>query len=112
MRISSTSRNIEVGTITLFGRLDALNAPELRVSLSNHLDSDVNRLIVDLSNVGFVDSAGLAALVSGMKRARTEGGDLRLIAPEAEDAKRVFVLTKFDQVFSIFADLESAQQDW
>jgi anti-sigma B factor antagonist len=56
---------------------------------------------VDLSAVVFVDSAGLAALVRGLKDARLAGGDLRLVRPGADEAMRVFRLTRFDRVFEL-----------
>ena len=70
-----------IATITVTGRLDAADAAPLRAAIGEHLAKGTNRLIVDLSAVEFVDSAGLAALVIGMKRARLDGGDLRLVAP-------------------------------
>lgn len=101
-----------VATITVTGRLDAADAAPLRAAVGEHLASGTNRIIVDLSSVEFVDSAGLAALVIGMKRARLDGGDLRLVAPRHPDAQRVFALTKFDDVFVIADDAELAAKGW
>lgn len=88
-------------TVRVEGRLDALTAPGLREQFGFLLDDDVTRITVDLSDVPFVDSAGLAALISAMKSARTAGGDVELIRPRSDEAYRVFELTKFDAVFTI-----------
>lgn len=101
-----------VATITATGRLDAAEAAPLRAAVGDHLARGITRIIVDLSAVEFVDSAGLAALVIGMKRARLEGGDLRLVAPRHPDARRVFALTKFDEVFVMSDDPELATKGW
>jgi len=101
-----------VVTILVTGRLDAVEAAPLRTTIGDHLTNGTNRIIVDLSAVEFVDSAGLAALVIGMKRARLEGGDLRLVTPHHPDARRVFALTKFDDVFEMADDVELARKGW
>ena len=69
-------------------------------------------IAVDLSELEFVDSAGLAALVKGMKGAREAGGDLKLVAPRSADAMRVFELTRFDRVFVMADDLTDLVESW
>ena len=111
MDILTGSYERSVTTVTLAGRLDALEAGPLRTVLHEAIiDGQVN-LVIDLSRVDFVDSAGLAALVKGMKDARRAGGDLQLISPKSDDAMRVFELTKFDQVFAMATDIESLFRD-
>ncbi len=105
-------KSVTVATITVTGRLDAVEAAPLRAEVTDHLNAGTNRIIVDLSAVQFVDSAGLAALVIGMKRARLNGGDVRLVRPIHPDAQRVFALTKFDDVFVMAEDLEIAGRGW
>lgn len=80
--------------------------------MNEYLSKGISRIIVDLSAVEFVDSAGLAALVIGMKRARIEDGDVRLVSPQHPDAQRVFELTKFDDVFTMAEDLDLAHKGW
>ena len=105
-------KDVAVATITVTGRLDSVEAAPLRSEVSEHLNKGTNRIIIDLSSVEFVDSAGLAALVIGMKRARLTGGDVRLVRPEHPDALRVFALTKFDEVFHMSDGIESAGEGW
>ncbi len=107
-----TRKAPSVATITVSGRLDAVEATPLRAALNEYLTTGTNRIVIDLTDVHFVDSAGLAALVIGMKRARQENGDVRLVSPSHPDAQRVFELTKFDDVFAMAADLDSALDGW
>ena len=65
-------------------------------------------MVVDLSGVPFIDSSGLAALVSGLKTFGGEADNLRLAAPQSQ-AKLLFELTMFDRVFKIFDSVASAQ---
>lgn len=113
MKISTEQHTLAATVLELSGRLDALEAPALRQQLESLTDADGPALIVvDLSNVEFVDSAGLAALVKGMKNARQSGGDLRLVSPSNSDAMRVFQLTKFDKVFAMSDTAAEAMRGW
>ena len=96
-------RTDEVVTYRLVigGRIDALAAPELRTQMSDLLTGGTSQLVVDLADVTFIDSAGLAALVRAMKQARETGGDVELVRPRLAEAFRVFELTKLDSVFTI-----------
>lgn len=101
MNIEVIEHVVRSATLRLAGRLDAMSAPELRERLTALAAGGVHQLTVDLADVDFIDSAGLAALVRGMKVAREHGGDLDLVRPRSDDAYRVFQLTKFDSVFLI-----------
>ncbi len=103
---------LEIATVELTGRLDAFQAAPLREILDGHLEVGKTRIIVDLSDVEFVDSAGLAALVKSMKEARERGGDLRLVSPTNENALRVFELSRFDKIFTMADSLADALVNW
>lgn len=112
MEMRTGTHEIAIETIELTGRLDALEATGLRDLLAKRIDSGANNLALDLSEVSFVDSAGLAALVKGMKGARSAGGDLRIVAPANPDAMRVFELTQFDKVFQMAPTLDELLAQW
>src|SRR5688500_9014151 len=61
-------------------RLDAEIAGELRATLLNLIDQGARKLVLDLPTVDFIDSSGLGALVSALKRLKQieRGGDIRL----------------------------------
>jgi anti-sigma B factor antagonist len=89
-------------------RLDAFSAPALRAQLDGLLAHGGSRFVVDLSDVPFLDSAGMAVLVSLLKRARQAGGDVRLVWPKVEAAQRILRLTKFDRVFDMHDTAQAA----
>ncbi len=86
--------------IQLNGRVDALEAGKLKTELEKHIDPG-NKILVDLTDVEFLDSSGLAVLVKCWRTQTSEGGTLSVVLPAAEVARRVFDLTGFDQVFDI-----------
>jgi len=64
-------------------------------------------LIVDLAEVPFIDSAGLATLVSALKLVRRVGGSVLLVGVQPQ-ARTVFCLTMLDQVVTIHPTIEAA----
>jgi anti-sigma B factor antagonist len=95
-------------TIAVNNRLDAFSAAGFRSQLQILLDQGVNRLVIDLSQTPFLDSAGMAALVSALKQCRQRNGDVRLVAPQSEAVKRILELTKFDRVFEMKKSTQEA----
>lgn len=87
----------EITVCSLRGELDAINAPRLRAVLAERLESDV---VVDLSQLEFIDSSGLGVLVGALKRFEAAGQRLRLRSPTSA-ISRVFSITGLDQAFVI-----------
>jgi len=86
--------------VRLAGRLDAAHSGHLKDQICAMIQNGYLRLIVDLEQVPFVDSSGLVALVSGLRLAREQSGELFLSGMQAQ-AQTVFRLTMLDRVFPI-----------
>jgi anti-anti-sigma factor len=112
MNMTITEHTIRIAVATPRERIDAFNAPQLRSQLEQLLENGVQRFVLDLSLVPFLDSAGMAVLVSLLKRARQSGGDVRLVWPAEEAARRILRLTKFDRDFTIVDSAEVALRDF
>jgi anti-anti-sigma factor len=80
-------------------RLDAFSAPALRRRLDELATQGVHDFIIDLSATPFMDSAGMAVLVSLLRRSRQAGGSVKLIWPRSEAVRRTLQLTQFDRIF-------------
>jgi len=89
------------------GRLDAVSAQEVKARLKELVQAGHVELIVCLREVPFIDSSGLAALVSGLKAARQARGTLKL-TNLCEPARTVFRLTMLERVLEMYADVEGA----
>jgi anti-sigma B factor antagonist len=81
-----------------FGELDAFTVKEFRQAL-NGLASD-RRLVIDMSEVSFVDSAGLGALIGGIRHARELGGDVAVVCSRTALA-RALRTTGFDRIVTV-----------
>lgn len=91
------------------GEIDVSTAPELRERLLAVAQAGNNTVVVDLSDVTFLDSTGLGVLVSGLKRFRASEGDLRLVVT-GRSVTKVFEITGLIDVFPIFESVDSAVQ--
>ena len=82
----------------------------VKTCLHNAVDTTVTLILIDLEKVYFIDSAGLSALVSGLRVARENNKDI-ILAGLNKQAEMVFKLTMLDRIFVIHASVESALAD-
>jgi anti-sigma B factor antagonist len=96
-----------VVVVGLAGRLNAASAPDVKERLKGLGRAEPHNLVLDLKELSFIDSSGLAALVAGFKAATEAGGTLKLahIGPQVAE---VLSLTRLDRVFEIFPGTETA----
>jgi anti-sigma B factor antagonist len=87
------------------GELDAYTVSQFRESLAELAASP--RLLIDLSDVPFMDSAGLGALIGGIRRAREAGGDVA-VACSRPTLTRLLHTTGFDRIVPVTATVEEA----
>ncbi|HNR90905.1 MAG TPA: STAS domain-containing protein [Dokdonella sp.] len=85
--------------IRLRGEVDLSWSQQVRKAVLDALTSS-SRVGVDLAEVGYIDSSGIAALVEGFQQARTQGRGFALVA--VSDAVRsVLELARLDRVFPL-----------
>lgn len=104
-------RTLEKGIVllSLSGRLDATTCSAVKATLQQLTRNEQPKIIVDLEQVPFIDSSGLASLVSGLRLAREKGGNITLSGIQPQ-TRIVFHLTMLDRVFSIHPTFEAAKQ--
>lgn len=87
-------------------RLDAARAPALREELLRLIDAGHSQIVLDLSATDFLDSSGLGALVSAVKRMGSKG--TLAIAGANGAVARLFTLTRMDRVFALHPSVDAA----
>jgi anti-sigma B factor antagonist len=93
------------------GRLNMVAAPALKSMIEETVADGKPRIVVDLTEVAFIDSSGLGALIGGLKATRQAGGDLR-IAHVPEQVLTVLRLTNLDRVLRAHPTVEDASDGW
>ncbi|MDN4597743.1 STAS domain-containing protein [Leifsonia virtsii] len=110
MNIDTSIRPDGVAVLAAEGRINLVTATAVRREVQRVVDEGHTRLALDLSRVEFIDSSGLGALVSGLKTARTAGGDLRLVAA-SEQVAGVLRLTNLDRILRVYPGPDDAYRD-
>jgi anti-sigma B factor antagonist len=108
MEITYNALGSDVYLVKLNGALNARSAEDAKQTFRDLSNKGATQVIVDLADVPFIDSSGLAALVSGLKTFGGDAQNLRLAAPQSQ-AKLLFELTMFDRVFQIHDSIDAAQ---
>jgi anti-sigma B factor antagonist len=86
-------------------RLDAMNAPKIKYDLAALSKNHQFPFILDLTDVSFIDSSALGALVNLLK---TLGNDNLMICGASGMVKDLFSLTRMDKIFNLRSDLEDS----
>jgi len=102
-----TPRRDRSNVLPLKGEIDLHVSPSITASLNRMIEKKPKRLVVDLSDVTYIDSAGLAALIQAMQKVKGYGGKF-LLAGLQETVRSIFEISRLDQVFQIFPDTDAA----
>ncbi|MFC3433239.1 STAS domain-containing protein [Nocardia seriolae] len=104
MTTSVTQRDAAT-VLAVAGEVDLATAPALENAIDAALTAKPSALVIDLSEVSFLASAGMAALVAVHKRA----GDTRIaVVADGPATSRQLKMTSLDQVFSLHSTLDAA----
>ena len=103
----STESRESVLVIRVFEkRIDASKAPAFKDEMTRCIDGGQNQIVLDLSGVDFIDSSGLGALVSCLKRLGPRGS--LAVAGATGAVSRLFTLTRMDKVFTLHPTVDAA----
>ena len=93
--------------LSVKGEVDVYTAPRLRERLVELATDGHLQVVVDLDQVDFLDSTGLGVLVGGLKRLRSNDGDLQIVCSQSRILK-VFSITGLTKVFAIHDSIDDA----
>ncbi len=93
--------------VAVAGEIDVYTSPLLQERLVEVLREGISSIVLDLSEVTFLDSTGLGVLITGLKRCRSAGGDLSLVTAQPNVLK-VLEITGLNDVFQIHDSVDDA----
>ena len=105
MDLRTSFPNVNTLVLAIQGRVDASTIDQVKATWITA--GQAQSIVVDLSQTSFIDSMGLAALVSGLKTARQRGGRFVIAAP-SEPVRVILELTAMDRAFEITQTIEAA----
>jgi anti-sigma B factor antagonist len=106
-----SSQQGSITVIAINGSMDALTAPTLSEALRQQIEAGHAQLVIDLTALEYSSSAGLRALLGGVKDARQHAGDLRL-AGLRPNVRKVLELSGFTTIMKIFPSVPEAVQSY
>lgn len=96
-----------VDLVTVAGRVDSSNATQLDNQLKELLENGRYKLVLDLSGVNYLSSAGLRAMVAAVRECKKHRGDVRL-ANVSDRVTEVLKLAGLNVIFQAYEDKTSA----
>tara|TARA_B100001059_G_C17735585_1_gene528678 strand:- start:357 stop:704 length:348 start_codon:yes stop_codon:yes gene_type:complete len=114
----SSQQNIEIKVETLpagivlrpMGDIDLSRAPAFRLEIANSLKDNTLTVFIDLGQVPYMDSSGVATLVEALQLTNQAGVKLALYGLQ-ERVRSIFEIARLDKVFKITETFEQAQED-
>ena len=97
----------QVDIISIRGSIDVITAAELTDFFKKEISNGHTRLVMDLSGVDFMSSAGLRAILVVLKESRQQGGDLRLCSAQTS-VERVLKMAGFPSILKMFPSRDKA----
>lgn len=112
--LESITAGGDCAVLRIEGEIDAYAAPHLREQVIGLAGNGTVHLIADMRGAGFLDSAGVAALVGGLKGLRTRGGSLALVASTGR-IRQILRITGLSDALALYSrvpDAITADQHW
>ena len=109
MSMVMTQLSPQIMLAPIYGRFDAHQVPVVQKEIDAALASGANTVVLDLSEVNFVDSSALAVMVRTMKHCRERNGEL-ILCGLRQPVRIIFELTHMDRAFRIFASVADVQR--
>jgi anti-anti-sigma factor len=100
----------EVRRISLSGRLDTVGSEEIAEELASLAASANRGVVVDLSQVTFLSSMGIRALISAAKARQANGGRMVLLVDGSDVVVRTLEATGVDELIPVYDDAEDAER--
>ncbi len=110
MKTEIITQDNEVSVLKLQGRLAGEEVKKFQKTLQGQLKVS-NRLVIDCTELEYLDSSGLGALISGLKSAISHGGDVRLSAVPGK-VKMMLEITRADKIFKVHQTADDAVKSY
>ena len=99
----SEPRNV----LPLHGEIDLNVSPQIASTFNEMIQAKPPRVVVDLTDVTYIDSSGLAVLIVGMQQVKEYGGKFALVGLQ-NDVRSILETARLDQFFSTYPHVDAA----
>jgi anti-sigma B factor antagonist len=106
---SEFSEDVVICSFDQINKLNAVNAEEIKAELGSFFDKPGTKLILDLKDIGFIDSSGFGILLSVMKKSKQTSGQFCLCGVQ-RDVMALFKLLQLHNVFNLYGTVEECRR--
>ncbi len=85
------------------------NGSQILEALNDHLNQGYTKAIVNIEHVRYMNSSGIGVLITILTKLRNKGGEAVLLKP-SEQVKKLLIITKLNNIFTIFEEANKAVQ--
>jgi anti-sigma B factor antagonist len=100
IHVSNVNNNVTL--VQVNGRVDSTNANSLGDALTGEIENGHTKIVLDLSSVEYMSSAGLREIVAAYKRVKRNAGDVRIAQPSYR-VLEVLEVAGLDTIFQIYS---------
>ena len=93
--------------VDISGDVDLHRSPALRATLAKLIDENPPRLILNLTEVGYMDSSGVATLVEALQRIQRKQGRLQMHSLKPR-VRSIFEIARLETIFEIYSSEDEA----
>jgi len=97
----------QISIVSIAGSIDALTADRITNCIDERIHSGENHMVIDLSEVEFMSSAGLRIILGALKQIRKQGGNLCIAGAQA-GVERVLKMSGLPKILKIYDDIDNA----
>jgi len=84
--------------------------PKFVEVVSDAIEEGVRTFVIDLTGVRYISSSGIGLLITMLTKMRNVGGEVYLTSP-SEHVKKLLIITKLNQIFSVFDSVEKFKSE-
>lgn len=99
----------QIVTVEVGGSINAVHSPQLREAIANSYEKNILGVIVDLGQVTYIDSSGLATLVEGIQLAESHDLKFFLCGTLDEKIQHMLEITRLKELFEHYETQEDAK---
>ncbi|MCP4624923.1 MAG: STAS domain-containing protein [bacterium] len=103
----SVQQSDQISIVSIAGTFDALTADQIVGCIDERISSGEKHLVLDLSEVEFMSSAGLRVILGALKQTRQAGGDLYLAGAKG-GVDRVLKMSGFPKILKAYDSIDNA----
>ena len=103
----SVQQSDQISIVSIAGSIDALTADQFAGCIDERISSGEKHLVLDLSEVEFMSSAGLRVILGALKETRRAGGDLYLAGAQ-KGVDGILRLSGFSKILKVYDSVDNA----